>query len=184
MKEINEMRLYYWELIEELLREQRHDFLNEIQIIYGYIKLNKLDKAIDYINKVSKNAKVCSKLSNLNCIELYLVLFDKFKRVRDLGLNINFEVYSDGEKKDFLDKDIKKAIDSFNKAMDMILDFMYNNSDFEEHIFYIEETPESFIFKVDLAYLKESEHLKEKFKVFQGNIHVEEEYLIYELELD
>lgn len=183
MKEVDELKIHYWELIENLLKDQRHDFLNEIQIIYGYIKLNKLDKAIDYINKVSKNAKICSKLSNLNCMELYIMMCDKFKKAKDLGLDINFEIYSNAKKEDFTNKNIRNMIDLFEAAIDRILDFMYNNSDFEEHIFYIEETCEILVLKLDLDRLNASCDLKEKFKLSSGKTIIEEEYLIYEIEL-
>lgn len=183
MKEINVIKLHYYELIENLLREQRHDFLNEIQIIYGYIKLNKIDKAIDYINQVSKDAKICSKISNLSCIELYIMLSEKFKRAKSLGIDINFEVYSDAQREEFMDKDINKVISLFEEAVDVIIDSMYNNSDFEEYIFYIEETCENFILKIDLYGLNSRNDIKEKFKELYGKVIIEEDYLIYELEL-
>ncbi|SHJ51824.1 Spo0B domain-containing protein [Tepidibacter formicigenes] len=184
MKKVNEIDLYYWDLIEELLREQRHDFLNEIQIIFGYIKLNKIDKAVEYINKVSNNARICSKLSNLNCLDLCLMLNEKFNKCKDLDINIDFEVYSVGEKSEFLNKNIKEAIVFFEKAVDIILGFMYNNPNFEEYIFYIEETSENFILKVDLNYFSDIEQLRKKLDLSYGEVILDEDYLIYEIELN
>ena len=34
---------------KELLRLQRHDFLNHLQVIHGYLQLNKPEKATDYL---------------------------------------------------------------------------------------------------------------------------------------
>ncbi|SHG88491.1 Spo0B domain-containing protein [Tepidibacter thalassicus] len=184
MKKINEIDLYYWDLIEKLLREQRHDFLNEIQIIFGYIKLNKIDKAVEYINKVSYSAKVCSKLSNLNCIDLYLILNEKLRKCKELGINVNFEVYSVGERKDFLGKNILKSLNYFEKAIDIVLDFVYNNSNFEEYIFYIEETPECFALKVDLSYFNDISCLEKKLNLSCGEFYLCKDYLIYEIEFN
>ena len=49
----------------ELLRKERHEFMNNLQIIYGYLQINKNDKALEYIKKVSKNNSILSELYNL-----------------------------------------------------------------------------------------------------------------------
>ncbi|OPJ55557.1 Spo0B domain-containing protein [Alkalithermobacter paradoxus] len=184
MKEIHKIKLHYWELIEELLKEQRHDFLNEIQIIYGYMKLNRTDKVIEYINKCSKNAKINSKLSNLNCIELYIMLSDKFKRANNLGLCIDFEVYSVGEKKDIVVKNLDDAVFSFEKIVDIILHCMYTNSHFEEQIFYIEEMPDAFILKIEIDDSNLMDIMRKELENFKDKVIFEDNYLIYEVELD
>ncbi|MDI3312655.1 MAG: Spo0B domain-containing protein, partial [Thermoanaerobacterium sp.] len=35
-----------------IYRQQRHDFLNYIQIILGYLQIDQKDRAIDYIHKI------------------------------------------------------------------------------------------------------------------------------------
>jgi sensor histidine kinase regulating citrate/malate metabolism len=37
----------------KLLRFQRHDFLNHLQVIHSYIRLNRLEEAVAYIEKIS-----------------------------------------------------------------------------------------------------------------------------------
>lgn len=39
------------ENFKEILRIQRHDFLNHLQIIQGYLQLKKPEKAEDYIKR-------------------------------------------------------------------------------------------------------------------------------------
>ncbi len=35
-----------------LLRKQRHDFINHVQVIYAYLQMNKQEKAEEYIDKL------------------------------------------------------------------------------------------------------------------------------------
>jgi sensor histidine kinase regulating citrate/malate metabolism len=37
----------------KLLRFQRHDFLNHLQVIHSYIRLERPDEAVNYIEKIS-----------------------------------------------------------------------------------------------------------------------------------
>lgn len=36
----------------DIYRQQRHDFLNHVQIILGYLQIGKDDRAVDYIHRV------------------------------------------------------------------------------------------------------------------------------------
>ncbi|MCT4507426.1 MAG: Spo0B domain-containing protein [Tepidibacter sp.] len=184
MKKINDSDLKYWNLIDELLRNQRHDFLNEIQIIFGYIKLNKIDEAVKYINKVRKEASINSKLSNLSCVDLYLMIEKKLKQCLSKGLNIDFEIYTNAKREDFKNKDISKSLIYMERALDIIFNYMNNNNEFEEYIIYIEETSECFILKVALEYLEDIESIKKELDSHLTEIIIEEDYLIYEIELE
>ncbi|KXZ40134.1 Sensor_kinase_SpoOB-type, alpha-helical domain [Alkalithermobacter thermoalcaliphilus JW-YL-7 = DSM 7308] len=177
-----EIKLHYWELIEKILREQRHDFLNEIQIIYGYIRLNKMDKAIEYINKCSKNAKIISKLSNLNCLELYLMLCDKFKEASNLGISIDFDVYSCCSKEDIVDKNLDVIVSSFEKIINIIIQCMYTNLYFEEQIFYIQEDKDRFIFKTEIYDDSVMSKLRSSLENFNG-VFFKDRCIIYEAHL-
>ena len=45
---IGDVRILYEDLLKkilEVLRIQRHDFMNHLQVIYGYIQLGNLEKA-------------------------------------------------------------------------------------------------------------------------------------------
>ncbi|WFD11526.1 Spo0B domain-containing protein [Tepidibacter hydrothermalis] len=184
MKKINDSDLEYWNLIEDLLKQQRHDYLNEIQIIFGYIKLNKIDEAVEYINKIRNEASVSSKLSNLSCIELYLMLEKKLKKCRKEGVNIDFNIYTNAKRENFKDRQVSKSLIYMEKALDKIFSYMNNNNEFEEYIIYIEETSEYFILKVALEYLKDIESIKKELDSDLVEVIIEEDHLIYEIELE
>lgn len=39
----------------DYLNKERHGYLNDLQVILGYVQLGKNDKVIDYIHRVIKN---------------------------------------------------------------------------------------------------------------------------------
>lgn len=56
------------ELISQLLeanRHLRHDFLNHLQVIWGYIQLDKKNQAIDYIQEVTRYIQGLRELNNI-----------------------------------------------------------------------------------------------------------------------
>ncbi|MBO8136754.1 MAG: Spo0B domain-containing protein [Desulfotomaculum sp.] len=58
----------------DVIRVQRHDFLNHLQVISGLIQLNKSDKAKDYIDRISSEMKKLSAITKLEIYELKAVL--------------------------------------------------------------------------------------------------------------
>jgi len=57
------------------LKHYRHDWLNHVQIIKGYISLNKTEQAQKYLDSVIVNAHYESKISNIGHVDLaYLLL--------------------------------------------------------------------------------------------------------------
>ena len=45
-----------------LIKLQRHDFLNHIQVIQGFLQLGKPDKALNYIEKIIEDIRDVEKL--------------------------------------------------------------------------------------------------------------------------
>ncbi|WP_168735443.1 Spo0B domain-containing protein [Cohnella fermenti] len=61
----------------DTLKHHRHDWMNEIQLVYGYLKLNKPDKAIDVVERIKGQMAGDSRLSRLGTPKLahYLLTF-------------------------------------------------------------------------------------------------------------
>ncbi|PRX71277.1 sporulation initiation phosphotransferase B-like protein [Cohnella sp. SGD-V74] len=59
------------------LSHHRHDWMNELQILYGYLRLNKLDKAVDVVDRIRTRMEQDSRISQLGHPELssYLLSF-------------------------------------------------------------------------------------------------------------
>lgn len=45
-----------------LLRVQRHDFINHLQVIHGLLQLGRTERAVIYIEELAKNPDLISKL--------------------------------------------------------------------------------------------------------------------------
>lgn len=77
---------------KRLLREQRHDFMNMFQIVYGYIQLGKVDKAIYSVNKVIELNSNISKLYSLSIFTISLFMDKKIREFTDFDMKINLAV--------------------------------------------------------------------------------------------
>ncbi|WP_052476430.1 Spo0B domain-containing protein [Cohnella kolymensis] len=64
------------------LSHHRHDWMNEMQILYGYLRLNKLDKAVDVMDRIRERMEHDSKISQIGTPELATFLLS-FRTVCD-----------------------------------------------------------------------------------------------------
>ncbi|WP_254639490.1 Spo0B domain-containing protein [Cohnella sp. GbtcB17] len=62
------------------LSHHRHDWMNELQILYGYLRMQKIDKAIAVVDRIKEEMERDSRISRLGSPELsaYLLSFRTF----------------------------------------------------------------------------------------------------------
>lgn len=72
------------------LSEQRHDFFNLLQVIYGYTQLKKTDKVLEHIRNYSRKLENIGRVYNSKCIKLADLLYNKEKEAGSVDLN--FEI--------------------------------------------------------------------------------------------
>jgi hypothetical protein len=72
----------------EQLRLQRHDFMNFLQVIYGYLQINKPQEAINYIKEVNRKMTTLSQIFNLECPFLALFLQDLIMSCSKLNIEV------------------------------------------------------------------------------------------------
>jgi len=58
------------------MRMQRHDFMNYLQVVYGYIQVNRPKEAVEYIKRVNNQMTMLSRIYNINCSILSVLLND------------------------------------------------------------------------------------------------------------
>ncbi|WP_424768145.1 Spo0B domain-containing protein [Paenibacillus sp. sgz302251] len=77
------------------LNHHRHDWMNDLQVLYGYIRLKKLDKTIEYVEKISERMAVESSISKLGVPSLisYIQSFRTISNNLELQVIIKGEVY-------------------------------------------------------------------------------------------
>lgn len=88
----------YFHKFIDLYRKQRHDFMNNVQVIYGYLQLKKEEEMKKYLDKVIEENKTISKIYALG--DQYLGFFME-QNIRNLWekeitveLDIEIEVFS------------------------------------------------------------------------------------------
>lgn len=77
------------------LREQRHDFMNHIQVIWGYLQINKSEQAVSYIKEVNRKNESLGRVLKLGNSKAALFFYDLIKKAHIMGFNVDFEVESE-----------------------------------------------------------------------------------------
>lgn len=77
----------------QLLRHQRHELMNDIQIIHGYVSMGKMEKVEEKLNAVIDNFHQERRLMNLNVpnFTLWLMQFNAMHSNIRLGYCIHIE---------------------------------------------------------------------------------------------
>lgn len=91
----------HWTAIE-LLRHARHDWLNRIQLIQGYISLNRVDRVKEILNDIIAEAHQETSLSNMNIPEFASLLLTY--NWESHAIHLEYEVL-DGEREEKLTVD-------------------------------------------------------------------------------
>jgi len=82
-------------LILELIRTQRHDFINYLQIILGYLQMNKVSEARRYADKVVLELTRFSKIAHLRFPEAALIFMFAQYEANQKSLDIAYNIQTD-----------------------------------------------------------------------------------------
>ncbi|MFA5523920.1 MAG: Spo0B domain-containing protein [Tissierellales bacterium] len=119
------MELNYTSNTKLLLREQRHDYLNIFQIIYGHLQLNNIDMAIIHMKKAINLSYNSSKCFYISIFSISLLLEQKMKVCENKGIEMVLEVDSS------IDSDIRHIdnediiVDFISKLFDVFIESTY-----------------------------------------------------------
>jgi hypothetical protein len=75
----------------DTLKHHRHDWMNEIQILYGYLKLNKPDKAIEVVERIKRHMANDSRMSRLGTSKLITYLLSFRTTCNTMKLEVEIE---------------------------------------------------------------------------------------------
>lgn len=76
------------ELLVQTLSHIRHDWMNDIQVLYGYLKLKKYDKMTDYVETIKQKIARESSVSRLGVPALVAYLNSFRVRCRSIRLDV------------------------------------------------------------------------------------------------
>lgn len=82
----------------DVLRVQRHDFLNHLQVISGFIQLKKYDRAGDYIKQVADELSQVGAIARLGCRSLAVEIFLAQLAASKRGIDLKCAVFSGVDK--------------------------------------------------------------------------------------
>ena len=101
------------ESLKAHLSEQRHDFFNLLQVLYGYTQLKKPDKVLSHIKDYCTQMENIGRLYNCKCIKLADLLYTKDKEAGsiDLNLEVNVDVSFDPVIRMLDDEAVLHAVD-------------------------------------------------------------------------
>ncbi|KNF09438.1 putative signal transduction histidine kinase [Gottschalkia purinilytica] len=124
--------------MKKISRENRHDFMNTLQIIYGYLQLRKYDNAIFQIKKVTDTMMNISKIYNLSVLSISLFLERKILKAANVGIKINFEVNNYVEDEFRKIKNEKEILENLEDISDYLIDFHDENDECSIYIIVLE----------------------------------------------
>lgn len=94
--EIQKFQLAQMEDTNLLLHSQRHDFLNNIQVIAGMLSLGNIEKAKEYIQRFTKGLVIDEKdlhiLEEVKCPHLYTLFLNKLYKCKELGIKMHYDL--------------------------------------------------------------------------------------------
>jgi len=77
-----------------LLRRQRHDFINHIQVISGYIQLKKSEQALAYLKQVQVQMDKTGRLMHLAHPDLALISLAKIEAASAGGILVDLDIHT------------------------------------------------------------------------------------------
>ena len=127
------------------MRLQRHDFMNYLQVIYGYIQIDKPTEAINYIKNINKYMITLSKIFNLECDALGMFFQEFINKCSKFYIEIELDLRIEYISCEHFSKDIEKRKRLFDLVTDTILDEVDSmESDNKKLYMHINGLPEDF----------------------------------------
>lgn len=120
----------------QIFRKQRHDFMNHIQIIYGYLQLEKENMALEYIQKISMCNEMISEIYALGDNILAFGIERNIKLFFDKSIKIKLEL----EIEEFNKKLTQKNYEEYFNVIDYIFQCFENNCTECVYIYFFEDS--------------------------------------------
>jgi len=121
-----------------LIEKQRHDFMNELQVIYGYLQMRRPEVALEYIDRLSKENKIISEIYKLQDDGFSLCLEGNIKKLWASEIKVEIDI----EISNFKNKIFEEQ---YNKKSDLVDAIFTELEDTNQNFVYI------YIFEDDLG---------------------------------
>lgn len=78
-----------------IMRCHRHDFLNHLQVILGYMQLGRIQSAIDYIKGINEEMQGIRIISGLSMPEISILLLVMRQKALESGIRLEYNITTD-----------------------------------------------------------------------------------------
>ncbi|GFR36287.1 Spo0B domain-containing protein [Thermobrachium celere] len=116
-------------------RRQRHDFMNYLQVIFGYLQINKPNEALNYIKKINNKMVMLSQIYNLESSYIALIIQDIISIIERCGLEWHIKSIISYISDEEITKNINKYFDTLEKIKNELM--LIIKSDFKKQEIYI-----------------------------------------------
>lgn len=129
--EIHKEKAEYISYMKDVFREQRHDYMNYFQVIYGYLQLGKIEEALRQIKKIIQLNSNLSQIYKMSLFHVSVYLDRAIREMGDLEYIINLHVLNNRQNTIcFIDNE-----EEIIKNLDLIFeDFMEEGIQFKRNI--------------------------------------------------
>ena len=97
-----------------LHRKQRHDFMNDLQVIYGYLQMKRPVEALGYIDRLSKENEIISEIYRLQDNGFSLCLENNIKKLWADDIKVEIDIEISNFKNKIFENDYNKKSDLVN----------------------------------------------------------------------
>lgn len=130
--------------VMEQLRTQRHDFMNYIQVIYGYIQLNRHEDALNYIKKINKKMMMLSQINNIENLEVIIIAQEIITLLNKSAIEWEVKYVDSYISNAQMSKNIyeyKKLYDFYKEKFQSTIKQLFNNEEVAINIVFYNEKP-------------------------------------------
>ena len=131
-----------------LLRKQRHDFMNDLQVIYGYLQIKKPQGALEYIDRLSKENQIISEIYKLQDNRFSLCIEDNIKKLWANEVKVEVDIEISNFKNKLFEKEYNKKSKLVNT---MFMELEATNQNFVYIYIFQDELGESLLITNDEA---------------------------------
>ena len=133
------------EKLNSRLRSQRHEYLNEMQVVYGLLELEEYEEAVKYLRPVYADIAKVGKALKTSKPAVNALLSSKMEKAEKQEIQLFVEVSSDLSKISMEQWDICKIL---GNIIDNAITAVSNNANSKEVHIHISEQPNWYIFSI------------------------------------
>lgn len=93
--DISRARLDENRALVDVLRSNRHDFFNHLQVILGYIQLKKSQMAVEYMKEITEKLEYQTSISNIKDMGVAALLLKKENIAESQGIKLEVAIQTD-----------------------------------------------------------------------------------------